>query len=339
MSLEKMLEMEKSADELVRQMSEDAKKASEIPEKQASLDRPSSTPIPGKSDSVSKEPATDGEKTQVTTGEERIYDRELELWKQRYLTLQSKYDAEVPRYAAEKRELKEENHELSSKIEDLQNKFRGLEENINTKQQSIVENSVVESLTEQLGSESVSNLKNFIASIVKEEITRYDKTIQDKVKTVESKVDSGTQKQALSEKQRYIRDLKLAMPDIYEKNANPDWKIWLTSIVPYSRGKSWQDLLDEAHAAYDVDGVMEIFNACPAFKNKNGNGKPKEGPPVEPPKRPGSSPVEEEKKYYSKKEYDQFYQDAARGKYVSDEKTYQKLDGEFTKAMLEGRIR
>lgn len=336
--------MEKQADELVRQMSEDAKKSAEIPVKQALVEPAPEQSIPDKTEIPVKSSADgDNAKTQNKTDGDRNVESELELWKQRALTLQGKYDAEVPRYASEKRELVEANNSLSAKIEELQGKFRVLEENVNEKkqtEQASLNSSVMDSLEEQLGSESVSNLRKFVSSIIKEEIIKYDKSIQDKVKTVESKIDNGVQRQVLSEKQQYVRDLKLAMPDIYQKNTNPDWKLWLSNAAPFARGKTWQDLLNEANAAYDVEEVVKIFNECPVFKNGNGNGNPKEQPPVEPPKsRPGKPPIEEEKKYYSKKEYDQFYQDSARGKYAGDQKTYQKLDEEFTKAMLEGRIR
>ena len=94
---------------------------------------------------------------------------------------------------------------------------------------------------------------------------------EEKVSRLEKRVQDNAERQILTEKQAYVNNLNRLIPDWIEKNKNPKWLEWLSSPAPFSRGKTYQQLLDEANSNMDANGVAEIFNAF--FVPSNSNGK------------------------------------------------------------------
>lgn len=327
----KMRLLEKETDSLIEQLKTEVDKSVETPgESQASSDGNQAP------DAIKKESVSESDKGPGVSEE-----KHEEPWKQRYLTLQSKYDAEVPRYASEKRDLKEENKDLSRKLSQLQEKFSLLEDKINQRTDAAKNDDEIASLKKMLegeiGSSAVDGIEKYIDIKTRNSSGGRVDSIENKVKTIESKLAGTQERQVLGERQQYIKDLKSRIPDIVSKNNNPEWKLWLNNIAPFSRSKTYQELLDEASSSYDADAVVEIFSACPVFKN---NGQKKETPVIEPSitKQSKVSDIES-KRIYSQSEVDKFYSDAARGKYAGDKKYYEKMDAEYFLANAEGRIR
>lgn len=260
----------------------------------------------------------------------KVEDENTETWKHKYDVLIGKYNAEIPRISAENKELKSEIAELQKTIEDVQSKV--VVKEASTKKEDV--DSAVSIIERELGADVSSALNKLLDS----RTGNIPKQYEEKVSRLEKKVENADKRQVLTEKQTYTNTLKQLIPDLVVKNDNPKFLEFLSNVIPFSGGKTYEQRLHEADAQNDASGVSEIFDAFFTPSKSNGMkhnieeilepGKPK----------PGKTNVEEEKTY-TKAEIKQFNQDVVRGKYTGKDELRQKLEAEYTRAQLEDRVR
>ena len=260
----------------------------------------------------------------------KVEDENSETWKHKYEVLIGKYNAEIPRTVAENKELKSQIAELQKAIEDVQSKVIGKEES--TKKEDV--DSAISIIEQQLGPE----ISNALNRLLDSKIGIIPKQYEEKVSRLEKKVENTDKRQVVTEKQAYTNTLKQLIPGLITKNDNPKFLEFLSNVVPFSGGKTYEQRLHEADAQNDATGVAEIFNAF--YTPSKSNGKKHDIEEIlEPGKSKPKSPVIEEKKIYTKSEIKQFDQDVVRGKYNGRDELRQKLEAEHTLAILEDRVR
>lgn len=257
-------------------------------------------------------------------------DENSETWKHKYDVLIGKYNAEIPRMSAKNKDLESQIAELQKAMEEVQSKVTVKEES--AKKEDV--DSAVSIIERELGADVSVALNKLLDS----KTGNIPKQYEEKVSRLEKKVESADKRQILTEKQTYTNMLKQLIPDLIKKNENPKFLEFLSGVIPFSGGKTYEQRLHDADAQNDALGVAEIFDAFYTPSKSNGKkydieeiletGKPK-------PKTPDV----EEKKIYTKSEIKQFDQDVVRGKYTGKDELRQKLEDEHSRAILEGRVR
>lgn len=260
----------------------------------------------------------------------KVGDENTETWKHKYEVLIGKYNAEIPRMATENKDLKSQIAELQEAIKEVQSKVAGKE--ASAKKEDV--DSAVAIIKRELG-EDVSGALN---KLLDSKTASVPKQYEEKVSRLEQKVENTDKRQTLTEKQAYTNTLNQLIPGLITKNENPKFLEFLSEVVPFSGGKTYEQRLHEADAQKDAYGVAEIFNAFYGAPKSNGK-KPDIEEFLEPGKPKPKSPNIEEKKIYTKAEIKQFDQDVVRGKYTGKDELRQKLEEEHTRAILEGRVR
>ncbi len=310
----------KEADELLRQIVE-AQKASENIEKSAPEPEKTQESIPIKSDSEPKEQ------------QEKIEDENTETWKHKYDVLIGKYNAEIPRISHENKELKNQITELQNTINDIQTKFNAKIQEEKTVEPNKEVDLAISIINRELGTEVSGALSKLLDS----KTGNIPKKYEEKVSRLEKQVKDTTERQVLTEKQAYNQTLNRLIPNLIEKNKNTKWLGFLSGTVPFSGGKTYQDVLNEANNNMDALRVAEIFDA---FYNPSNGKKHDIEEILEPGKpKPNKTTSIGEKKIYSQKEIDEFYLDVRRGKYTTREAERMKIAKDIDLAATEGRIR
>jgi len=158
---------------------------------------------------------------------------------QRFLTLQGKYNAEIPSLHSRINELKKEIEDLKSIPKNEQSKISNLDEKI-----------------EQMRQEYPEIYEGMIAYM--------EKALSEKTEKIENKVEK-IEKSNLEEIQaRYIEALNRAVPDWRIINDSPEFIKWLQKKI---FGRTRHELLLDAYYRYDSEGTIELFNQ---FKEEMG---------------------------------------------------------------------
>ena len=260
----------------------------------------------------------------------KVEDENSETWKH-------KHDVIAGRYKLDYDRIKTENEGLKSQITDLQKAIEDVQSKVTVKEASVKKEDIASSISvieRELGADVSSALNKLLDS----KTGNIPKQYEEKVSRLEAKIESNDKRQILTEKQTYNNTLKQLIPNLIVKNENPKFLEFLSNVVPFSGGKTYEQRLHEADAQNDALGVAEIFNAF--YTPSKSNGKKHDIEEIlEPGKPKPKSPVIEEKKIYTKVEIKQFDQDVVRGKYTGRDKEREKIEEDHTLARLEGRVR
>jgi len=141
-----------------------------------------------------------------------------------------------------------------------------------------------------------------------------------------------------TQKERFERRLTELVPDWREIDVDPDFATWLQS------NRARVDLVRQYMAAYDADGVAEMFLQYKALHAKLNSdaqqptlakSKPDLERKVAPAKGRTSTPtVQPEKKVWTRSEIAEVYRNQRR----YDAKTFAELEREIANAQREGRV-
>ena len=253
-------------------------------------------------------------------------------WKQRYETLQGKYNAEVPTLSRQNRELRQHIEQLNERMAQIEQQH----------QQTSQKNSLVsDNEIEEHGEEFV----DFIRRVARGEAAREVGEVTPKIQQIEGqfrKTQAQTAQQAVHSR------LSQEIPDWQQVNNDPGFHSWLSVTDPFA-GQQRQQMLTEAYNRGDADRVAAFFRAYKAETNAVAPGQ-------EPPKKTGkkdladlagpsggnmggdSSREEPSKKIWTRAEIKKFYDDVQRGTDKRKPSEKDKIEGEIGKAMREGRI-
>lgn len=276
-----------------------------------------------------------------------------ETWKQRFLTLRGKYDAEMG-------PLFQQNRELQQKLQDLTARIDTLSQKPKEPERSPATPLVTPQDVESFGGDLVDLIKRQAQETFRErenELVSKIKELEAKNAQLSESVTSVEQRQGQTQQQAFIRRLGELVPDWEKLNTDVRFLGWLRGSDPLS-GMERQVLLDAAASGYQVERAAALFNA---FKKEAGIVAPTPTPTPTPqptPQRtqpnpevsaqiaPGKSraaspaPAADPKtRIWSMREIEQFYRDATQGVYRGRSEEQARIEAEIDLAVAEGRVR
>lgn len=175
-----------------------------------------------------------------------------------------------------------------------------------------------------------------LVAMVKRYVSRGVSDIEQRLVRLEQAISQTTNVVQETQKERFERRLTELVPDWREIDVDPDFATWLQS------NRARVDLVRQYMAAYDADGVAEIFLQYKALHAKLNSdaqqptlAKPNLERKVAPAKGRTSTPtVQPEKKVWTRSEIAEVYRNQRR----YDAKTFAELEREIANAQREGRV-
>lgn len=277
---------------------------------------------------------------------------EASLWKQRYETLQGKYNAEVGRVAQQNRELQTQLQQVSAQVADLL-KTRQPESDPKPDQTLVRPEDA-----ENYGSDMVDFVRRVAQDTLRAREAELGKVIselRDENAKLKESLVGVEQRQGQTAQEQFISRFAQLVPDWEAINQDPAFLNWLEQTDSLT-GQPRQVLLDAAHNALNAQRVAAFFNA---FKQEIGRVAPSPTPthqptPQQPARRsappevarqvqPGRSKAastpqasEPATKIWSQREISDFYRNATQGRYSREEQA--RIEAEIDLAAAQGRV-
>lgn len=259
-----------------------------------------------------------------------------EDWRQRYLTLQGMFNAEVPR--------------LNARLKDLEGQLQArVPEPPTPPVAAFAPERVTPKDVEVFGGDLIDLIKRQSTDIVdKERAAVSAELLKVQRENAEFKKQLGgvVEKQGLSQRQVYLSDLTRAVPDAESLNVDARFLNWLAEIDPLS-GVARQAYLNNAWEAFDAPRTANLFNA---FKQAQGLiPQPNPLPDVQEELRRQVQPVTSgaaetvpdthSERIWSKAQIERFYTDVTKGVYATKGAEAKRLEAEIDLAVASGRVR
>jgi len=256
-----------------------------------------------------------------------------EKWAHKYHTLKGMYDAEVPRLHSQVREMQTQVNQLIADKAEIEARKAAEVPPVN----SLITDEDKEAfgpdlidLIERATNSKVATLANREAELVKE------------IKELKGQLGNVTERQVVSEKDRFLAGLAQQVPDWETLNTDQGFLGWLQEVDPVY-GLPKQVALSNAYESGDVARVATIFNAYKgtiapkAPRAKSGQQELQRQ--VAPTRtRSGTPPTNSEsEQYFTNQDIEQFYTDWRRGVYDDAEAAI--MEKQIHAAAAEGRIR
>lgn len=254
-----------------------------------------------------------------------------DTWERKYLTLKGMYDAEVPRLHAQTREL---NQQVQTLIAETAL--------IKAQQASAPPSSKSTLITEQDKEAFGSDLLDLIDRAAEQkvsEIRNHNAELLSEIKDLKSKLGNVSDRQVVSDKDRFLASLGKQVPDWETLNVDTGFLNWLAQVDPVY-GLPRQYGLNNAYEAFDADRTAAIFNQYKSMVAPQAQQKAPSLSSQVAPTRSRSTPaqnLETGKPTFSQAEISQFYDDWMKNKITNDEAV--KIEAEIHAAYAEGRIR
>lgn len=256
-----------------------------------------------------------------------------ETWEQKYHTLKGKFDAEVPRLYAQVREM---NGQLTTLTSEL----------AVAKAQPVqpVPASTPSLITEQDKEAFGSDLIDLIERATEAKMAgsrSLEAKLTAEIAELKGKLGNVTERQVVSDKDRYESSLTTTVPDWQALNVDQGFLNWLAEVDPVY-GMPRQYALNNAYEALDATRTAAIFNqykksvtpAAPSTSRPNLNSQVA---PTRSRTSPAPSNPNVDKRVYNQQDIDAFYTEWRRG--LIDEAEAVQIEKDIHAATVEGRIR
>lgn len=159
-------------------------------------------------------------------------------WKDKYSTLQGKYNHEVPRLHADIRQMREQ--------------MQAMNQQLQSKQQ-------------EMETPAQADLNPDAFDEYGEEFKQMAQTVQSQkaeIAKLHGAMGEVVQGQNQTKNERFWAEIERLVPDWRERNQNPNFLQWLGESNPGSR-ESRQTVLESAQHSFDASRVAELMNAWP----------------------------------------------------------------------------
>jgi len=254
-----------------------------------------------------------------------------ETWQTKFFALKGKYDAEVPRLHSQMRELNQQVQTLVT-------------EAAVAKVQQHQEVAPAKTLiTEQDKEAFGSDLLDLIDRATESKISNFrgrEAELEAKIAELNGKLGNVTERQGLSDKDRYQSALAAQMPDWETLNVDQGFLAWLAEVDPVY-GMPRQYALNNAYESLDANRTATIFKqyraTLPASQQQQVN---RELQRQVAPTRSRTSPAPTsaaEKRNYTPRDIEEFYSEWRRGLIDNDDAV--RMEKDIHAATIEGRIR
>lgn len=256
-----------------------------------------------------------------------------ETWEQKFHSLKGKFDAEVPRLYAQVREMNDQIRQLVA-------------DNAVLKVQPAAQPDPAPAktlITEQDKEAFGSDLIDLIDRATESKLAgnrQLEAQLRAEIDELKGKLGNVTERQVVSDKDRYESVLTASVPDWQVLNVDQGFLNWLAEVDPVY-GMPRQYALTNAYEALDADRTATIFNQykkliAPAPKT----GQQQLLSQVAPTRSrtsaaPSSSAAD--KPIFTQAQVSEFYSEWVKGRLTDEEAV--RMENEINAAMLEGRIR
>jgi len=228
-------------------------------------------PEPGKEAAPAAEPGPPPGSSPVSPQQPGDTKPDEDDWKVKYLVLQGKYNAEVPR--------------LAELVKTLQGEVDALKAGkpAEPKKDDEPKPTPVPEINLQDYEDFPDEIQALVNSIVG--LTRQNKELTDRLAKTEGQAGAIVQNQAKTDRQRFWDAVDERVPDWDAINKDPGFIGWLNEVDPFS-GLPRQKLLEDATARMDVNRHVLFFDQ---FKREKGLANP---PPAKAGQTPGKPGIE-----------------------------------------------
>ena len=256
-----------------------------------------------------------------------------ETWEQKYHTLKGKFDAEVPRLYAQVREM---NGQISQLTTDLAT--------AKATQAQPVPASTPSLITEQDKEAFGPDLIDLIERATEAKLAgsrQLEAQLTAEIAELKGKLGNVTERQVVSDKDRYEGALSTAVPDWQALNVDQGFLNWLAEVDPVY-GMPRQYALNSAYEALDANRTATIFNQykkslAPAPQPTSRPNLNSQVAPTRSRTSPAPSNANLDKRVYTQQDIDSFYAEWRRG--MIDEAEAVQIEKDIHAATTEGRIR
>jgi hypothetical protein len=176
----------------------------------------------------------------------------VEVWQQRFRSLQGRFDAEVPRLH---QEVKERNAQLFAMQQEIE-KLKAA-----PKPEPKAETLVTSQDDEKFGGDLIELMRRVVREGLTPALQRLElmeKAVTAAVPQIQREIKQTTQQVAQTQERQFWSELATAVPDYEAVNASPEWLAWLDVYDPVAGAKR-QAALDVASNALDYQRVIALF--------------------------------------------------------------------------------
>lgn len=255
-----------------------------------------------------------------------------EKWAHKYHTLKGMYDAEVPRLHSQLREMQTQISQLTADL-------------TATKETKAAETQKIESLITEQDKEAFGpDLIDLIERATEAKVSTLrakEADLQNEIKELKGKLGDVSERQVVSDKDRFLAGLGQQVPDWEALNVNQGFLEWLQQVDPVY-GLPRHAALNNAYENLDVTRVANIFKAYKALlpqapqQPKVNQELQRQVAPTR--TRSASAPTDSvNQKIFTQQEIALFYDEWRRGHY--DEEEAARMEKDIHAAITEGRIR
>jgi len=256
-----------------------------------------------------------------------------ETWEQKYHTLKGKFDAEVPRLYAQVREMNSQIGQLTTDLATAK-----------AVQTQPVPASTPSLITEQDKEAFGSDLIDLIERATEAKMAgsrSLEAKLTAQIAELNGKLGNVTERQVVSDKDRYENALTAAVPDWQAMNVDQGFLNWLAEVDPVY-GMPRQYALTNAYEALDANRTATIFNqykksTAPAAQSTNRTDLQRQVAPTRSRTSPAPTNPNVDKRVYTQRDIDSFYAEWRRG--MIDEAEAVQIEKDIHAATTEGRIR
>ena len=256
-----------------------------------------------------------------------------ETWEQKYHTLKGKFDAEVPRLYAQVRELNTQVTQLTADLAVAK-----------AQPAQPVPASTPSLITEQDKEAFGADLIDLIERATEAKLAgsrQLEAQLTAEIAELKGKLGNVTERQVVSDKDRYESALTTAVPDWQALNVDQGFLNWLAEVDPVY-GVPRQYALNNAYEALDAGRTATIFNqykksVTPPAPSTNRPNLNSQVAPTRSRTSPAPSNANLDKRVYTQQDIDAFYAEWRRG--MIDEAEAVQIEKDIHAATVEGRIR
>ena len=256
-----------------------------------------------------------------------------ETWERKYLTLKGMYDAEVPRLHSQMREL---NQQVQTLIAEA-----AVAKAQQPKQDAVTAKPLI---TEQDKEAFGSDLLDLIDRATEQKLAGnrdLEAQLRAEINELKGKLGNVTERQVVSDKDRYEAALSAQVPDWEAMNVDQGFLTWLAEVDPVY-GMPRQYALTNAYESLDANRTATIFKQykatlAPAQRPQANRELQRQVAPTRSHTSPAPRTSTADKRVYTTSDIDSFYAEWRRG--MIDEAEAVQIERDIHAAINEGRIR
>jgi molybdopterin converting factor small subunit len=268
-----------------------------------------------------------------------------EDWKQKYYTLQGKYDAEVPRLSGEIRELKSEMQNLAERTPEVPEV-----------PEQVGHSLITEEEVELYGEDFIDIVGRRAQEIAAQTTGNTVAELRAEIAELKGDVSNTGQRIQRTEQEGFYVKLDRELENWRDINVDPDFVAWLDTEIPETRGMTRKSVLMDAFNSGSVKDTADVFRTYTSAKQgnartsaSNGAGQPAgnatldlsqyvapsagQGSPQ------GNTGQQIAQKIWTQPEIAAFYTQVRQGKFKSRPDDKAKIEQSIVNASAQGRVR